>query len=171
MNAVALINPKYPRNLANVLRACSNFGAERLVWTSERVPHPDDWEPGARLPREERMKLYRDVDLETYERHRVLDELVNRHHCTPVAVEVRENAERLPDFEHPIDAVYVFGPEDGSLDRGILSFCHRFVVIPSTSCLNLAAAVNVVLYDRLSKSGEHDQIMPHRTTIYDEVES
>jgi hypothetical protein len=29
--------------------------------------------------------------------------------------------------------------------------CHRFVVIPTHHCLNLAAAVNVVLYDRRLK--------------------
>ena len=45
----------------------------------------------------------------------------------------------------------MFGPEDGSLSKGDLAACHRFVRIPTNSCLNLAAAVNVVLYDRLAK--------------------
>lgn len=35
-----------------------------------------------------------------------------------------------------------------------LTRCHRFVVIPSRSCLNLAASVNVVLYDRMVKGAE-----------------
>ena len=68
-----------------------------------------------------------------------------------MAVELRPNAESLVDFEHPDEATYVFGPEDGSLPKGILSVCHRFVVIPTPHCLNLAAAVNVVLYDRRLK--------------------
>lgn len=33
----------------------------------------------------------------------------------------------------------LLGPEDGSLPKGILSACHRFVVIPTPQCLNLAA--------------------------------
>ena len=38
------------------------------------------------------------------------------------------------------------------LDKGVLSACHRFVRIPSEVCLNLAAAVNVVLADRRMKA-------------------
>lgn len=40
-SVVALVNPKFPGNVGNVLRACSNFGASGLVWTPERVPAPD----------------------------------------------------------------------------------------------------------------------------------
>ncbi len=69
----------------------------------------------------------------------------------PVCVEVREHAEPLPDFEHPEDAVYVFGPEDGHVPKAVRHLCHRFVVVPVAHCLNLAAAVNVVLYDRRVK--------------------
>ena len=164
--AVALINPKYPRNVGNAIRACSNFGARGIVWTPERVLSPEDWPKGARLPREERMKLYREVDIITRSRGSVIDTWPA---LTPVAVEVRENAERLPDFQHPEDALYVFGPEDGTLDRGILEMCHRFVVIPATSCLNLAAAVNVVLYDRMAKGP--DSWMPHDGYAYARAES
>jgi tRNA(Leu) C34 or U34 (ribose-2'-O)-methylase TrmL len=150
--AVALVNPKFPGNVGNVLRACSNYRAEGLCWSRERIAHPDDWPKGTRLPREERMKLYSDVQITTHERSKLFD-LYTHKGFTPVAVEVRENAMPLPLFIHPQKAVYVFGPEDGGLDRGILTACHQFVVIPTTSCLNLAAAVNVVLYDRMAKSG------------------
>ena len=70
---------------------------------------------------------------------------------TPVAVEFRGEAEMLPTFEHPEHALYVFGPEDGGLMPVQLRLCHRFVMIPSTHCLNLSAAVNLVLYDRMVK--------------------
>lgn len=167
-HAVALVNPKFHRNVGNVLRACSNFGAVDMRWSPERIPDSSEWPKGVRLPREERMKLYRDVQISTHDRASLVDDLV-RDGFTPVAVEVRQNSERLPYFEHPDKAVYVFGPEDGSLDRGITTACHRFVVIPSTSCLNLAAAVNVVLYDRAAKL-ELD-FEPHNTSAYQEVES
>jgi hypothetical protein len=36
---------------------------------------------------------------------------------TPVAVEVRRNAEKLFDFVHPERALYIFGPEDRVLSR------------------------------------------------------
>ncbi len=69
----------------------------------------------------------------------------------PVAVELRKNAEMLPHFVHPEKALYVFGPEDGSIDQVLLRHCHRFVVIPTAHCVNLAAAVYIILYDRMVK--------------------
>ena len=69
----------------------------------------------------------------------------------PVAVEIKESAEHIFHFEHPLKAVYIFGPEDGSLEKDIYRECYKFVYIPSHFCLNLAAAVNIILYDRRIK--------------------
>jgi tRNA(Leu) C34 or U34 (ribose-2'-O)-methylase TrmL len=55
------------------------------------------------------------------------------------------------DFQHPDNAVYVFGPEDGSIPQVLRRHCHRFVKIPAKHCTNLAAAVYIVLYDRAYK--------------------
>lgn len=147
MNNVQLIDPKYAHNLGAVVRAISVFGGGRLRWTGGRA----DAGLSRRLPREERLRDYKErVDFErSHSDVRPLDQWPS---ATPVAVEVRDNAEDLVEFEHPMDAVYVFGPEDGSLDRATLTACHRFVTIPTEGCLNLGAAVNVVLYDRFSKT-------------------
>lgn len=143
--AVVLIDPKYPHNVGQAVRLCSCYGVASLVMTGRRVPlEPHE---GYRLPREERMRGYRDVTLYHHERPTELFE----KQTVFVAVEVRENAERLPLFNHPENAVYVFGPEDGSLGRQTLAWCQRFVVLPSKHCLNLATAVGTVLYDRTAK--------------------
>lgn len=71
--------------------------------------------------------------------------------CVPVAVDLVEGAKPLPQYKHPARAFYIFGPEDGTLDKQILKFCSEKVYIPTTGCMNLAATVNVVLYDRLAK--------------------
>jgi tRNA(Leu) C34 or U34 (ribose-2'-O)-methylase TrmL len=144
--AVALINPKYPHNVGAALRACSCWGVGQLWWTGDRVVL--DVPRGERLPREERMRGYRDVQMLPDDR--VFDRFPPGS-VTPVAVELRPDAESLVTFEHPEDALYVFGPEDGSLPKPVRLLCHRFVVIPTHHCLNLAAAVNVVLYDRRCK--------------------
>jgi tRNA(Leu) C34 or U34 (ribose-2'-O)-methylase TrmL len=127
------------------------FGAGRLVWTGSRVAHPDRWTGSARLPREERMKAYKHVQLGLGD-HDSADAIsaFAGWGYTPVAVEVRDEAEPLDTFQHPEHAVYVFGPEDSTLGRATLSACHRFLRIPTAvrTPLNLAAAVNVVLYDR-----------------------
>jgi tRNA C32,U32 (ribose-2'-O)-methylase TrmJ len=143
---IILMNPKYPHNVGATVRAASCFGAGLVAITGERVPLQPY--PGYRLPREERMKGYKDVTLTRSDEPFEMFE-----GFTPVAVEVRDHAESLVDFVHPEKAVYVFGPEDGSLTRAELAQCHRFVYIPTRHhhCLNLGASVYVVLYDRVAK--------------------
>ena len=58
----------------------------------------------------------------------------------------------MPDyFCSPGEPVYVFGAEDGTVPPVIRRHCHKFVYIPAYHCLNLSAAVDVVLYDRMAK--------------------
>ena len=148
--SIIMFNPKYDHNVGAAVRACSCFDAKLILWTGNRVSLPEDAKTEGkkyRLPREERMKGYNNVKL-------VKDEYpFNRFgkDVTPVAVEVRENAEQLPYFVHPKNPVYVFGPEDGSLPQIYLKHCQRFLFIPSPFCLNLAASIYVVLYDRIAK--------------------
>lgn len=94
------------------------------------------------------MKGYKDVELNNYDRF--FDQYAGVD-VTPVAIELCHDAEILTDFVHPENALYVFGPEDGSIGSVWLRHCHRFLAIPANHCLNLAAAVNVVLYDRRMK--------------------
>jgi tRNA(Leu) C34 or U34 (ribose-2'-O)-methylase TrmL len=143
--AVALINPKFPHNVGAAVRAASCFGVQQVWFTGNRVSL--DPNKKYRLPREERMKGYKDVELRNFD---TFFEQYDRD-VTPVAIELRPNAEQLPQFQHPDKAVYVFGPEDGSISNMILRHCHRFVVIPTRHCMNLAATIYVVLYDRMVK--------------------
>lgn len=148
--AVCLINPKYDHNVGQALRAASCFNVEQVWFTGDRIQIDDS----KRLPREERMKGYAGVDL--IQNDYPFDAFQN--HVTPVAIEVRDNAEYLTEFIHPENALYVFGPEDGSLHKSVVRHCHRFVIIPTMHCVNLAAAVYLVLYDRMLKSGERYDI-------------
>ena len=93
------------------------------------------------------MRGYKDVELKQ------LDFKMSAlpSHVVPVAIELVPGSENLCDFEHPEHALYVFGPEDGSLSRGMRSACHRFVQIPSRHCFNLSTAAAIVLYDRYNK--------------------
>lgn len=70
-----------------------------------------------------------------------------------VAVDMIEGATSLVDFKHPHQAVYIFGPEDGSLGKRHTDRAQHVVYVPTRNCMNLAAAVNVVLYDRMAKIG------------------
>lgn len=143
--AVLLWNPKLPHNVGAALRACSCWGLEQLWWSGHRVTL--DVAEGERLPREERMKGYRNVEMT------IDDYPFDRFEsCTPVAVELLPGSENIVEFQHPKDALYVFGPEDGSIPQVVRRHCHRFIFMPTHHCLNLAAAVNIVLYDRRVKA-------------------
>lgn len=67
-----------------------------------------------------------------------------------VAVEIAEKAKPIEDFLHPSRAIYLLGPEDGSLPPEFMKGCE-VIQIPTTYCLNVASAGTVVLYDRVAK--------------------
>lgn len=73
--------------------------------------------------------------------------------CCPIAIDLIEGAESLATFKHPNRAVYIFGGEDKTLGKEITSWCKHVVYIPTSHCMNLAATVHVVLYDRMQKLG------------------
>ena len=94
--AVALCNPKYPHNVGAALRACSCFRIKQLWFSGNRVSLKAE-KGKYRLPREERMKGYNDVELRNFDYF--FDQFDRT--VTPVAVELRQNAELLPHFIHP----------------------------------------------------------------------
>jgi len=141
---VALWRPKHECNVGGALRAAHVFGGAMVVIQGSRV---------RRIGRiaTDTMKTHRHIPvLKVEDLHAVVP-----HDCVPVAVDIVDGAVSLPDYVHPERAFYVFGPEDGTLGKAVLSWCRDKIVIPSSGCLNLAAAVNVVLYDRAAKRGHN----------------
>lgn len=135
--AVGLHRPKTPANVGSVLRAAACFGAA-FVATSPAKPRYHG-APTDTLKAPRHMPLLQLDDL-----HDAVP-----HDCVPVVIEVSENARSLVDYIHPRSAFYIFGPEDGAVSA---SWARDAIVIPAQYCLNLAAAVNVVLYDRIAKA-------------------
>lgn len=146
---VLLSNPKFPANVGAVLRVVSVFGGDYLTVTGLRCH--EEVKNLRRLPREERMREYRSTPLHWVRAGRPVSDVFDTTGFVPVCVEVDPSAESLIDFEHPEKALYVFGPEDGSVPDGFRRASHRFVAIPSIQCLNLSTAVAIVAYDRMAK--------------------
>lgn len=138
--AIALFNPKSPLNMGAVLRAAGCFEAQALYYCGHRYNRASQFVGDTKLTHEK--ILIRHVDSL---QHDLPKDLVK------VAIELTEGAKPLMTFEHPARAVYIFGPEDGTLPQALLYHCDEVVYIPTIGCLNLAGAVNVVLYDRLLK--------------------
>lgn len=138
---VALHNPKNSVNVGGVLRAAGVYGAAMVVCSGERIPF------GYRRSATDTMKAYRHMPLLAVADLRA----VVPFDCIAVGVDLIDDALPLPSYAHPERAFYVFGPEDGTLDDTVTSWCRDVVHIPTRRCMNLAACVNVVLYDRLAK--------------------
>lgn len=140
-SVVALDNPKCLANLGGAMRAAHCYGASLVLIG------------GARMQRISRLvtdttKAYRHIPVLQ------VDDVMSHipHDCVPVAVDLVEGARDLRSYIHPERAFYVFGPEDGTLGQRVLSGCAQRVMIPTFGCMNLAACVNVVLYDRMAKA-------------------
>ena len=142
---IGLSNPKNPVNVASILRAAGCYGVASVFYTGQRYRFAKDFNADTKAFH----KTIPTIGVEN------LKEVVPRG-AKVVAVELVEGATPLPSFTHPDNAFYILGPEDGSLDSRVLSWCDHVVYIPTFSCMNLAATANVLLYDRLAKSNyEH----------------
>lgn len=139
--AIALWNPKNPHNVGGCLRAAGCYGVDLVViGGSRRVKSL------AYLPTD----VSRDWQhIPTLQPEDPFDAMPLG--AIPIAVDLIPDAIPLPDFVHPERAFYVFGPEDGTLQKTILRRCKYHVMVPTIGCMNLAASVNVILYDRMSK--------------------
>ena len=138
---IALDRPTDGVNVGHTLRAALGFGA-RMVILGGADPKIDirklSTDPG---------RAYRHVPV--LEVDDIFDAMPND--CTPVAVEITDDAVDLVNFTHPERACYIFGPENGSISPAILKKCHAVVKISTTMSLNLGMTVNIVMYDRLAK--------------------
>ncbi len=77
-----------------------------------------------------------------------VDDLVLPKGCQMVGVELTDNAVDLPSFRHPLNAVYMLGPEQGSLSKDMQARCDHIVKIPTKFCINVSLAAALTLYDR-----------------------
>ncbi len=143
--SIGLMNPKSPENVASVMRAAANFRVDSVFYTGKRYSRAVKLNPGA--PDISR-KLSQSIPLS--EVSSLIDETAEKLNI--VCVEFAENAIALPVYQHPHNAMYIFGPEDGSINQQVIDRADAVIYVPTIGCMNLAATVNVVLYDRLSKS-------------------
>lgn len=136
--AVGLFNPKTPENFGASLRAAFCYEAALIAYTGRRLGRSALDTP----------KAYKSIPVLHVED---LQKAIP-YDCVPIAVDLIEGATPLHKFYHPERAFYIFGPEDGTLGKQVTGFCKHTIYIPTRTCMNLAATVNVVLYDRLAKA-------------------
>ena len=136
--AVALDNPKNAVNVGGAIRAAYVYDANLVVVGGVR---PNRFMRGLLT---DPQKGHRHLPVVTSEN--VFDSVPYK--ATTVGVEMVDDAVPLPEFRHPQSAFYIFGAEDATLGERVLSRCAYVVRVPTRFSMNLAATVNVVLYDR-----------------------
>lgn len=137
---IGLDSPKTPANVGSAMRACGVYGANQCFFTGKRYAKSKQFitDPA---------KHYKHIPLTNVDSLQA----VIPYDCVPVAIDLIPGARSLVDYTHPERAFYIFGPEDGTLGRRITNWCRDTIYAPTNGCMNLAATVNVVLYDRLAK--------------------
>lgn len=135
--AIGLDRPKDTANLGGVLRAAQVYEAALVMMSGGRMGKysTDTMKAWRHIPCVEVADLWDAIP----------------YAAEPVVVELCERAKPIFDFVHPHSAFYIFGPEDSSVRKEYVERAQRVIYVPMKGCMNLAATVNVVLFDRLSK--------------------
>lgn len=136
---IALWLPKYEVNVGSVMRSALVFGARFVIVVGDRYRRQRTDTPNilGTIP------IWHTPDGESF--WRVMPE-----ECQLVSLELDAYAKPLPSYDHPLRAVYVFGPEDGDVPDGVRER-SQVVQIPGTNCLNLASSASILMYDRIAK--------------------
>lgn len=138
---VAVWHPKTGVNIGTLWRSAAILDAAFIATIGKRYPPQSS--DTIKTPRH--TPLWHFDTLEDFWAHVPWD-------CKVVAVEIDRRAKPLPQFSHPERAVYVLGPEDGSLPDEIVKRAYSVTQIPGAYCYNLAVAGSIVLYDRAAKA-------------------
>ncbi|AOW78013.1 23S rRNA methyltransferase [Colwellia sp. PAMC 20917] len=154
---LGLTDPKSPSNVGAVMRAAGCYQVDSVLYSGVRYAraakfHTDTQSASKKIPL---------IGVES-----LVESLPEGSKL--ICVDLIEGAVPLPAFIHPKNAMYVFGPEDGTISQAVIDKADAVVYIPTNGCMNLAATVNVLLYDRLAKSaiaiGDDELIRNSRDT-------
>lgn len=144
--SIGLSNPKDITNVGSVMRAAGCYQADQVLYSGKRYDRAtkmstDTQKASTSIP----LINIDSLGLESFIDAVDADTKI-------VCVDLVQGATPLPAFHHPEKALYIFGPEDGTIAQNVIDRADYVVFVPTIGCMNLAASVNVVLYDRLAKS-------------------
>ncbi|MCV2403194.1 RNA methyltransferase [Marinomonas sp. C2222] len=143
---IGLINPKGTENVGSVMRAAGCYSADQVLYTGKR------YDRAAKMSTDTKKASHSIplMNIDALEADTFFDTIDDD--IQVVCVDLIQGATPLPAFKHPEKALYIFGPEDGTIDQKVVDKADHVVFVPTVGCMNLAASVNVLLYDRLAKS-------------------
>ncbi|GAA0820626.1 RNA methyltransferase [Colwellia asteriadis] len=153
--SIGLTNPKSPTNVGAVMRAAGCYQVDQVFYTGKRyelaAKHNKD------TLKTDTKNVQQKIPLQGIDNFIDIKSLAENisPNAKIICVDLVEGAIPLPAFVHPDEAIYIFGPEDGTIKQAVIDMADDVVYVPTVGCMNLAASVNVLLYDRLAKSLQH----------------
>ncbi len=135
--AIGVYNPKAKENIGTLWRSAFAFGASYIFTIGKRYQK----QPGDTTCAWKHIPLFDYESLDLFCQHSPKD-------CCLVGIEIVDGARPLPTIVHPERAIYLLGPEDGSLPPEVLERCQIITRIDTRFCLNVAVAGSIVMYDR-----------------------
>lgn len=149
--AIGVYHPKHAINIGTLWRSASIFGAAFVFTVGRRYQKQSSDTIGAIST----VPLFHFSDVRD-----LIDHLP--HSCPLVGVELDERADKIEHFRHPARAAYMLGAEDNGLPEDVRAQVHRMVRLPGYTCLNVATAGSIILYDRW-RTGRRSAALAART--------
>lgn len=132
-----------PMNVGNLLRSAHSFGASFFFTVNPTVDVKA-------MKGSDTSDAFGHIPFYTFDKPA---DLLLPQNTALVAVELLPDAVELPSFRHPQNAVYVLGPELGSVSKEMQARCDYAIKIPMKFCVNVGVAGALVMYDRLISLG------------------
>lgn len=137
---IGIINTKSPLNIGTLLRSANIYGAQFVFTVGKRY----------QLQSSDTLKTQRHIPLFHYETLAQLKSGIP-FDCPLIGIEQTDNSVDLSEFKHPERAMYLLGAEDHGLPKSVIEVCHKIVHIDTKTCLNVAVAGSIVMFDRSTK--------------------
>jgi tRNA(Leu) C34 or U34 (ribose-2'-O)-methylase TrmL len=138
---IGIYQGKTVANLGTLWRSADVFSAHFIFTIGRKYKRQssDTTKAFRKIP------LYNYADFESFYSNMPYD-------CPLVGVEISGRSESILSFTHPKRCIYLLGAEDNGLPREVMDRCHKLIQLPGRSCLNVAVAGSLVMYDRYIKS-------------------
>lgn len=140
---IGVMLPKSEVNIGTLLRSAMIFDAAFVFTIGRRY----------RKQSSDTTQSWRHLPLHHYDTLDAFFDSGIPYSCVPIGVELTDKSIALEKFSHPERAIYLLGPEDGSIPKAAQERLAGIVQIPGRFCLNVAVAGSIVMYDRTVKRG------------------
>ncbi|MBD3386625.1 hypothetical protein GF407_17105 [candidate division KSB1 bacterium] len=167
MFATVLHHLKSPENTGMIVRMHVAFNGNELI-----IVGPEPWRFKKRTQAFSR-RLEKICNLIYLKDDEALFEWFDVNEYTPVAVEIAENPNFLPDFVFPPRPAIIVGNEGTGLAPDFIDRCGAVVTIPQygpVACLNVAMSCGVAIYEFMRNKPVKHEISQQKYVI-DDVQS